>query len=215
MISMRISSMVTAWRAACRSILSKELSFPTIEPNNSTRKQGSLVLQPSLRHEGEAPKIGFKELIQFPCLAANKKEIPLCGKADELRIEDFFSAPVVNWKWKIDRTNPQLVHFGLMWKIYDTVVVKGINFRVPILDVGTGLPLGGSVLGGISGIDLLVSALGGGSIFASSPAKGLCEKAIHYNLDDSSAMLLVLSSYSDESLVIPPDPFSCLPDKKD
>lgn len=47
-----------------------------------------------------------------------------------------------------------------MWKIYDMVAVKGINFRVPILDVGTGLPLGGSVLGGISGTDLLVSALG-------------------------------------------------------
>ncbi|GKB97380.1 40S ribosomal protein S11-2-like protein, partial [Tanacetum coccineum] len=43
--------------------------------------------------------------------------------------------------------------------IYDMVAVKGINFRVPILDVGTGLPLGGSVLGGISGTDLLVSAL--------------------------------------------------------
>lgn len=38
------------------------------------------------------------------------------------------------------------------------VAVKGINFRVPILDVGTGLPLGG--LGGISGTDFLVSALG-------------------------------------------------------
>lgn len=37
------------------------------------------------------------------------------------------------------------------------VAVKGINFRVPILDVGTGLPLGGSVLGGT---DFLVSALG-------------------------------------------------------
>ncbi|CAK9322065.1 unnamed protein product, partial [Citrullus colocynthis] len=34
LISTRISSMVTAWRVACRSILSKELSFPTIEPNN-------------------------------------------------------------------------------------------------------------------------------------------------------------------------------------
>jgi len=28
-------------------------------------------------------------------------------------IEDFFNAPVVNRKWKIDRTNPQLVRFGL------------------------------------------------------------------------------------------------------
>nr|GFB60896.1 hypothetical protein [Tanacetum cinerariifolium] len=56
--------------------------------------------------------------------------------------------------------SPQLVRFGLMWKIYNMVAVKGINFRVPILDVGTGLPLGGSVLGAISGTDLLVSALG-------------------------------------------------------
>nr|GEZ06896.1 ribonuclease H-like domain-containing protein [Tanacetum cinerariifolium] len=38
-------------------------------------------------------------------------------------IEDFFSAPVVNWKWKIDLTDPQLVHFGLMWKIYDMVAI--------------------------------------------------------------------------------------------
>nr|GEW36019.1 cytochrome c biogenesis FN, mitochondrial [Tanacetum cinerariifolium] len=58
------------------------------------------------------------------------------------------------------RTDHQLVRFGLMWKIYDMVAVKGINFRVLILDVGTGLPLGGSVLGGISGTDLLVFALG-------------------------------------------------------
>ncbi len=56
--------------------------------------------------------------------------------------------------------DPQLVRFGLMWKIYDMVAVKGINFRVPILDVGTGLPLGGYVLGGISGTDFWVSALG-------------------------------------------------------
>lgn len=75
-------------------------------------------------------------------------------------LEDFFSAPVVNRKWKIDRTDPKLVRFGLKWKIYDMVAVKGINFRVPILDVGTGLPLGGYILGGISGTDFLVSALG-------------------------------------------------------
>lgn len=57
-------------------------------------------------------------------------------------------------------STPKLVRFGLQWKIYDMVAVKDINFRVPILDVGTGLPLGGYVLGGISGTDFLVSALG-------------------------------------------------------
>ena len=34
LISTRISSMVSAWRAACRSILCQSLSFPTIEPKN-------------------------------------------------------------------------------------------------------------------------------------------------------------------------------------
>lgn len=53
-----------------------------------------------------------------------------------------------------------MVRFGLMWKIYDILALKGNNFRVPILDVGTGLPLGGYVLGGISGTDFLLSALG-------------------------------------------------------
>ena len=32
--------------------------------------------------------------------------------------------------------SPQLVRFGLMWKIYDMVAVKGINIRAPILDLG-------------------------------------------------------------------------------
>lgn len=34
--------------------------------------------------------------------------------APTVGIEEFFEAPVVNRSWRTDRTDPQLVHFGLM-----------------------------------------------------------------------------------------------------
>lgn len=51
-------------------------------------------------------------------------------------IEQFFEAPVVNHDWKITRKDTELVRFGLLWKVYDLVALKGTNFSVPILDVG-------------------------------------------------------------------------------
>lgn len=57
----------------------------------------------------------------------------------DVSIEKFFKAPVINRKWKIDRTDPLLVRFGLMWKVYDMVAVRGLDFMVPILESGPGL----------------------------------------------------------------------------
>lgn len=43
----------------------------------------------------------------------------------EVTIEEFFKAPVVNRSWKVNRVDPTLTRFGLMWKIYDIVALKG------------------------------------------------------------------------------------------
>ena len=80
--------------------------------------------------------------------------------APDVPIEAFFTAPVVNRNWKIDRTDPDLVRFGLMWKIYDMVAIRGLNFQLPIFGIGTWIPNGPWLLGGITGTDFLVSALG-------------------------------------------------------
>lgn len=42
--------MVTAWRAACRSILSKELSFPTEQPGDSSSINSSLAFHGETDH---------------------------------------------------------------------------------------------------------------------------------------------------------------------
>ena len=54
----------------------------------------------------------------------------------DVSIEKFFKDPVINRKWKIDRTHPFLVSFGLMWKVYDIVAVRGLDLMVPILESG-------------------------------------------------------------------------------
>lgn len=39
-----------------------------------------------------------------------------CGTAlsDRVTIEQFFKAPVINRKWREERTDPELVRFGLL-----------------------------------------------------------------------------------------------------
>lgn len=79
----------------------------------------------------------------------------------EVTIEQFFDAPMVNRKWKIDRVDPQLTRFGVLLKVYDMVALKGIDFRLPILTEGTTSPNGVCYLfGGVSGTDFLVTAVG-------------------------------------------------------
>lgn len=51
-----------------------------------------------------------------------------------LFLQDFFEAPVVNRKWKTESTDPTLVRFGLLWKVYDWLADKGLDYKVPILD---------------------------------------------------------------------------------
>ncbi|KZV54692.1 Mitochondrial protein [Dorcoceras hygrometricum] len=46
----------------------------------------------------------------------------------DVNIQEFFNAPIVNRKWKITRTDPHLVRFGLLWKIFD--MVAGTRFSV-------------------------------------------------------------------------------------
>ncbi|GAB2303005.1 hypothetical protein Dimus_036996 [Dionaea muscipula] len=52
----------------------------------------------------------------------------------DVTIQDFFEAPQIERKWKVSRTNRDLKRFGLMWKIFDMVALKGLDFRVPILE---------------------------------------------------------------------------------
>ncbi|KAI5667310.1 hypothetical protein M9H77_17163 [Catharanthus roseus] len=42
--------------------------------------------------------------------------------------------PVMNHNWKVTRSDPSLLRFGLFWRIYDLVALKGIGFMPPILE---------------------------------------------------------------------------------
>ncbi|KAK2995371.1 hypothetical protein RJ640_029003 [Escallonia rubra] len=77
----------------------------------------------------------------------------------EVGIGEFFKAPFVNTKWYLTRTEPSLVRWGLLWKIFDMVALKGVHYRVPILGSESS-PLSDYLLGGVSGTSFLVFALG-------------------------------------------------------
>jgi len=49
-------------------------------------------------------------------------------------IQDFFDAPVVNRDWRVTSVDPELVRFGLLWKLYDLIAEKGLDLRAPILE---------------------------------------------------------------------------------
>lgn len=42
-------------------------------------------------------------------------------------IQDFFDAPVVNRDWRVTSVDPELVRFGLLWKLYDLIAEKGLD----------------------------------------------------------------------------------------
>lgn len=76
----------------------------------------------------------------------------------DVTIESFFDTPFVN---RVDRTDPQLVRFGLLWKVYDMVGSKGLDFQVPILESRPSSQFQSFwILGGVTGADFLVAALG-------------------------------------------------------
>lgn len=41
--------------------------------------------------------------------------------------------PVVITGWKVNQTDPVLVKFGLLWKVYDYVGQRGLNWMPPVL----------------------------------------------------------------------------------
>ncbi|KAG8369421.1 hypothetical protein BUALT_Bualt14G0010400 [Buddleja alternifolia] len=45
----------------------------------------------------------------------------------EVSLEEFFKASVVNTNWNMDRKDENLIRFGLMWKVYDMVALKGLH----------------------------------------------------------------------------------------
>ena len=45
--------------------------------------------------------------------------------------QNFFDAPVINRDWRVTSVDPELVRFGLLWKLYDLIAEKGLDFRVP------------------------------------------------------------------------------------
>lgn len=57
----------------------------------------------------------------------------------EVSVEAFFKAPVVTSSWKATREDPQLVRFGLMWKLYDEVAKRSLNYSPPALERVGGL----------------------------------------------------------------------------
>lgn len=79
---------------------------------------------------------------------------------DQVTIEDFFNAPVVNRNWKITRSDPQLQRFGLLWKVYDMVALKRLDWKVHILPEPSGSLPEPCLLGGVTGTDYLVVARG-------------------------------------------------------
>lgn len=64
-------------------------------------------------------------------------------------IKEFFDAPQVMTSWRLNRKDHNLVRFGLLWRIDDLVLRKGISsvgtypFRTDQIE-----PLSGYILGG-------------------------------------------------------------------
>lgn len=91
---------------------------------------------------------------------------------DEARlgnVGDFFEAPVVNRSWKTETTDPQLVRFGLFWKVDDWLALKGLYFQVPILESSNRTCV--YFRGGVSGTEFLVEASG---LDQPRASRGLC-----------------------------------------
>lgn len=72
-------------------------------------------------------------------------------------IDDYLNGPVVNHKWWSDQTDPTLVRFGFLWKIYDLYHRMELVGRDYILSPSVSAP--GYVLGGADG-SFLISAWG-------------------------------------------------------
>lgn len=63
----------------------------------------------------------------------------------------------MNRSWKTETTDPQLVCFGLLWKVDDWLALKGLDFQVPILESSNGTCV--YFRGGVSGTEFLVGMI--------------------------------------------------------
>lgn len=82
----------------------------------------------------------------------------------EVTINQLFHAPIVTSTWKRTKRDENLVRFGLLWKLYDIVAVRGVEWTCPILSstINSTLPVeyGFWLFGGYSGTSFLVSSFG-------------------------------------------------------
>jgi len=78
----------------------------------------------------------------------------------DVQISSFFDTAVLMRSWRIEPKDANLTRFGLMWRVYDLVAVKGVSFRIPILEGHLVLSNGPWLLGGISGQSFMVQSRG-------------------------------------------------------
>lgn len=75
----------------------------------------------------------------------------------DVTIDDFFNAPVVSNDFLVRSTDPNLVRFGLMWKLFDMIALHNrAPSKVGILTPGRYSGEGFWLLGGVDGTEFLV-----------------------------------------------------------
>lgn len=78
-----------------------------------------------------------------------------------VKLNSLFKGPVCTTNWKADRKDESLVRFGILWKMYDLVTQMGLNYRPPILSLGSPHEQSyGWLLGGVASRDFLVQSSG-------------------------------------------------------
>lgn len=91
----------------------------------------------------------------------------------DVQISSFFDTAVLMRSWRIEPKDANLTRFGLMWRVYDLVAVKGVSFRIPILEGHLVLSNGPWLLGGISGQSFMVQSRGTTQTRAGNGKRGL------------------------------------------
>lgn len=67
-----------------------------------------------------------------------------------------FEVPLVETSWKGTKLNKDLYRFGLIWKVYDMVTIRGINWRPGILP-SIEIKFDRWILGGYTGNDFIMT----------------------------------------------------------
>lgn len=79
-----------------------------------------------------------------------------------VKMEEFFTVELVNTNWRCTTTDPELVRWGLQWRLFDIVSQLGLDWRPPLFPVKEELGVlpFPYLLGGLTGNDFLVSSEG-------------------------------------------------------